>query len=211
MVHESSRPKSLTPLQEQVLKFIKETYEATGLPPSYREIQRHFGYQAIGTVQDHVRALIRKGALEKTVFETGARGARGLLPTGYRPELTRRIPIYGEIAAGGARLAEQVELGTMVLSETASKNPMFGLRVVGNSMVEAGILEGDHLIVDQKASVQSGDIVVALLDGETTVKRYVKKTDGIYLVPENRRMKPMRVKTDRFEILGKVIGLQRKF
>lgn len=214
MVNRSRRksPNSapLTESQAQVLKFIRERCEQGGGAPSYREIQAHFGYKAVGTVQDHVKALVQKGHLEKPEAKGGRRRARGLLPTGFRHEGAKQIAIFGEIAAGSTRDATQIELGSLVIMQEDAKDPCFALRVVGDSMIDIGILEGDHLIVERGTRVKSGDIVVALLNGETTVKRYVVKGDGVYLVPENSRLKPLRIDGMRFEIQGKVVGLQRK-
>lgn len=200
--------KNLTDNQKDVLNFIKTTCEKTGVPPTYREIQAHFGYKAVGTVQDHVRALIQKGALEKSTKK--ARTARGLLPPDSRLEGVKKISIYGEIAAGPTRLSEELKLGALVIDSTLSKNPSFALRVVGNSMIEVGMYEGDVLVVEKDARVSNGDIIVALVDGETTVKRYEKKSGKIFLVPENKTMKPIEITTQNFEIQGKVVGLQRK-
>lgn len=210
MVSKSSEQNVLTSPQQQVLRFIKDQYELLGVSPSYREIQHHLGYQAIGTVQDHVKALIKKGCLERASLPAG-RNARTLVPRGYKPERTARIPIFGEIAAGGTRDSAQVELGTMFVADSFARDSCFALRVVGNSMIDAGIFEGDYLIVDGGATVADGDIVVALLNKETTVKRLQKKDGEILLIPENRLMEPIAVRgNDHFEIQGKVIGLQRK-
>jgi repressor LexA len=202
----SGKNPPLTPSQQQVLDYIRECCRVQGAPPSYREIQQHLGYKAVGTVQDHVRALRTKGYLE----ERGDRRARGLVPAGLVVQGTKRIPIYGEIAAGGPREAPQIELGTAVITDDVP-DPCFALRVVGDSMVDAGIFEGDLLIVEAKAKIKSGDIVVALLNGETTVKRYVEKPEGIFLVPENRHLSPIATAGGRLELQGKVVGLQRRF
>ncbi len=207
---EGKNTEKLTESQEQILAFIKQCYERSGTPPSYREIQEHFGYKAIGTVQDHLKALRKKGALEETPLDKGRRQARGLVPAGYKPEGTRRIPVYGEIAAGPLSDNAQLKMGTVVITETLGKNPSFALRVVGDSMIGAGILEGDFLIVEKRAMVRSGDIIVALVNGETTVKRFLKKGNAIYLVPENPRLSPLKITTEHFEVQGKVVGLQRQ-
>ena len=199
---------NLTENQKEVLKFILETCEKTGVPPTYREIQAHFGYKAVGTVQDHVKALITKGALEKSTKKP--RTARGILPPSSKIEGARRISIYGEIAAGATRQSEQLKLGALIIDRAVSNNPSFALRVVGNSMIEAGIFEGDLLVVEKEARVKSGDIIVALVDGETTVKRYLKRGATVSLVPENKAMRPIEIKDQAFEIQGKVVGLQRK-
>lgn len=205
-----SREKGLTGTQRQILDYIRSRCREGGVPPSYREIQVHFGYKAIGTVQDHLKALRQKGALEETSPKGKRRPARGILPRGHRPANAKVVPIYGEIAAGSARDSAQLEFGDLLVSDTISERPDFALRVVGNSMVDAGIYEGDLLIVERRAPIRNGDIIVALLDGETTVKRYRRQGEEILLIPENRFMKPIRVTTQRFEIQGKVVGLQRK-
>jgi len=198
----------LTEPQSEILRFIKDQVALAGSSPSYREIQEHFGYKAVGTVQDHIKALLKKGALQKMPTSRGRR-ARGLVPAGKVVNGVRRIPIYGEIAAGSARDANQLEMGSLLISEQVAQDPSFALRVVGDSMIDAGIFEGDFLIVERRAVISSGDIVVALLNGETTVKRYVEEGEQILLVPANRRLSPIRVE-GRFEIQGKVVGLQRR-
>ncbi|NBX75229.1 MAG: hypothetical protein EBQ92_01585 [Proteobacteria bacterium] len=100
MDKESRSKIPLTQNQADLLKFIKTYSQENGFPPSYREIQRHFGYKAVGTVQDHVRALIQKGALQKS-YGQNSKKARALIPSGPKPSSGKNIPIYGEIAAGG--------------------------------------------------------------------------------------------------------------
>lgn len=200
----------LTESQKAILKFIQDACRKNGVAPSYREIQKHFGFSAVGTVQGHVKALKAKGALEET-DQGPQRKARSLIPAGQKWDSMRQLPVYGEIAAGGPRDSAQVELGSVLVSEEMCAGECFALRVVGNSMIEAGIFEGDHLIVQKTHRVKSGEIVVALLDGETTVKRYQEKNGQIQLVPENKSMKPISVTTQRFQIQGRVISLQRRF
>jgi len=198
----------LTAAQKEVFEYIKSCC-ADGRPPSYREIQAHLKYKAVGTVQDHVKALIKKGWLEKTGMKKSTQ-SRQLTPAGISRAVARTIPIYGEIAAGATRDNPQIELGQLPIAGDWSKGECFALRVRGNSMIEAGIYEGDFVVVDKNTNVKSGDIVVALYHGETTVKRYEKRKDGQYLVPENSQLKEIRV-DGPFELQGKVVGLQRKF
>lgn len=204
---EDSKP-LLTEAQALVLKYIKDRCRDTGISPSYREIQMHLGYKAIGTVQDHIKALRKKGMLASPDTKKGT--ARGLIPQGQRLEGVKALSIYGEVAAGTTREAEQTPLGTLYIPENFAKVTSFALRVAGNSMIEAGIFEGDYVIVERTSRVKEGDIIVALLDGETTVKRYSVRAGKIFLIPENRAMKPIPVESDRFEIQGRVVGLQRK-
>lgn len=202
--------KELTSVQNEILSFIKETVGSTGRPPTFREIQKHFGYRAVGTVQDHVKALVKKGVIESPTTGKKSRKSRALLPSD-RPERVRQIPIYGEIAAGATREAEQLELGQLTIPFSAAKPECFALRVVGNSMVDAGIIEGDVLIVERTRFAKNGEIVVALLNHETTVKRYQERGGEILLVPENKTMKPIAVKGKELQIQGRVVGLQRRY
>lgn len=203
---------NLTAAQREVLDFIRERMATSGLPPTYREIQQHFGYKSIGSVQDHLKALKKKGALKEIARTKTRQRARGMLPSDHTPpEELRQLSIYGEIAAGATRDSEQIELGKLTVPAHQAKGSAFALRVVGTSMIDAGILEGDVLIVEKEVRVKSGDIVVALVDGETTVKRYRVKNGVPWLIPENARMKPIPVEGRDFRIQGKVVGLQRRW
>lgn len=210
MVIRSSKNKQLTESQTKVFEFIKSFLNEHGVPPSYREIQHHFGYQAIGTVQDHVRGLIEKGVIEKTIRGKKNTPARSLLPKSHRLQGIRRIPVYGEIAAGGPRDSAQMELGEVVIAEEKTQRECFALRVVGDSMIDVGIFEGDNLIVEMRERAKNGDIVVALLDGETTVKRYQLEAQEVLLIPENKKLKPISTRGKNLQIQGVVVGLQRK-
>jgi len=205
MVFEST--KKLTPQQKNLWDYIVSVFNQRGIPPSYREIQQQFQYKSVGTVQDHVQALIKKGYLKKTYNRLSKRAIAFIPQYGSKPSL----PVLGEVAAGSPRESFLIEMGNLNLGYENSPQNHFALRVVGNSMIEAGILEGDHVIVQKDASIQSGDIVVAVLEGEVTVKRFLKKKDQIFLVPENKDLHPIKVETDRFYIQGKVVSLQRKF
>lgn len=198
--------KTLTPAQSEVLRFIEQCCEQHGRPPSYREIQEHFGYKSVGTVQDHVRALQQKGFLSLSHGRS-----RGLTPANSTYPRVKRLPLYGEVAAGSPRDSAQLEFGEFWVADPAGQKASFALKVVGNSMVEAGIYEGDTLVVDSRSNVKSGDIVVALVDGETTVKRYVETGLGAELHPENSSMKPIRLSGQAWSIQGKVIALHRRF
>ena len=210
MVNRSTKKTQLTESQKVVFDFIKSFIRSRSVSPSYREIQSHCGYKAVGTVQDHVRALIEKGYLEKAELQGQGRVARALIPKGLMLTGVKKITVYGEIAAGGPRNSEQLELGEIVISEELVRGECFALRVVGDSMIDAGIFEGDHVIVQQEARIKEGDIIVALLEGETTVKKYSVKNGEIFLVPENKKMKPISTRGKTLEIQGRVVSLQRK-
>ena len=200
----------LSPRQTEILAYLRECCDANGRPPSYREIQKHFGLKTVATVYEHMKALEGKGAITKLDNARDERRARNLVPKGHENDRAKRVPIYGEVAAGSPREAQQIDFGELLVPAAISLHPTFCLRVSGDSMIEAGIIEGDFLVVEKGGKIANGDIVVALVEGETTVKRFSRRADGIYLVPENKRLKEMKVSGKRFEIQGKVVGLQRK-
>src|SRR5881398_1661885 len=161
----------LTDRQRSVLDFIQSEQREKGITPSTREIQNHFGFASQTSVMQYIDALERKGVLDRH-----ARKARALITPIQKVRITD-IPIYGQIPAGMATLTEQTVEGHVSLdasSANASKNgPTFALRVRGDSMIDAHIVDGDIVILEDRKEVHNGDIVAALLDGETTLKRYV--------------------------------------
>jgi repressor LexA len=204
--------------QEKILKFIREFLDEHQMPPTLREIQDHMGFSAIGTIQYHVKNLTDAGFLE-----VKPKLSRGIM-------LTQRaigIPIIGRVPAGPAQLAfEQVEgylssihgdkqPNTITTSSTppppADPKGLFALRVKGDSMTGAGILDGDLVIVKPQNSAKHGDIVVARTSqDDATVKRLVRKPGIIHLAPENSKYKPIPV-DEQTEIIGKVIRVVRHY
>ena len=209
--------KELTARQREVLAFIRSFSERHGAPPTVREIGERFGFTARAAF-DHLRALERKGMLHRRV--TDKRASRTLVladRTAPRPPAAaREIPVLGRIAAGVPLLAEENrEEGIPVRPEWFARNgeDLFALRVRGESMIDAHIMDGDLVLVRRQESAQSGDVVAALLDNEATVKRFARDGDAVVLHPEHPTMKPIVVRPGRgdFRILGKVIGLIRGF
>lgn len=201
----------LTQRQQQVLDFILSEVSKKGYPPSVREIGHFIGLASSSTVHSHLAALERKGfirrdpakprALEVTDFR--------LSSLGVNPEKVRNVPLIGRVAAGTPLLAqENIEDTFTVPTEIAGDNS-FMLRVSGESMIDAGIMDGDYIIINQQQTASNGEIVVALIGDEATVKRFYKKSNRIELRPENKTMKPI-IATD-VSILGKVVGLIRRF
>jgi repressor LexA len=216
----------LKPPQEKILQFIKTYLDKHQMPPSLREIQDHCGFSAIGTIQYHLKKLTEAGYID-----IKSRLSRGI-------QLTNRavgIPIVGTVPAGPAQLAfENIEgyitnvidepriMSTRagVTREADSPAPMpsggdnrglFALRVKGDSMINAGILDGDLVIVRPQNSAKSGDIVVArIAQEEATVKRLVRKPGLIHLAPENPKYRPIPV-DENTEIIGKVIRVVRHY
>lgn len=200
----------LTEQQERVLRFVAKHISEEGAPPTFRGIAKHFGFASTRAAQDHVAALVRKGYLEHRPGE--ARGLRLANALAASPPIA--VPIVGQVAAGSPRDAQQLPMGALPFPRELARGreldaDLFALRVHGDSMMDAGILEGDMVIAKTQKSVSHGDIVVALLDGESTVKRFHKKDGKILLMPENRRMKPIPVDGKELVIQGRVIGVQR--
>jgi repressor LexA len=197
----------LTDRQKGILEFIQSEQREKGITPSTREIQHHFGYASQTSVMQYLGALERKGFLDRH-----ARKARALITPVQKMRITD-VPIYGQIPAGMATLTEQNIEGHVSLdtsSVNASKNGRtFALRVRGDSMIDAHILDGDIVILEDRKDVQNGDIVAALIDGETTLKRYVMEHGRPYLKAENPLF-PNLVPARELRIQGVMISLVRK-
>jgi repressor LexA len=207
--------KELTERQRQVLDFIRSFGERHGVPPTVREIGEEFRFTARAAF-DHLRALERKGMLERRV--TGKRASRTLvLPAqkGARRGEPSGIPVMGRIAAGTPITAVENQEDTLPLRPDwlpTGGSDVFALRVQGDSMIDAHIMSGDLVVVRKQETAGSGDIVAALLDGEATVKRFAREGGTVVLRPEHPTMKPIVVEPGRgdFRILGKVVGLVRQ-
>jgi len=197
----------LTDRQKDVLGFIQTEQRDKGITPSTREIQKHFGYASQTSVMQYLDALERKGFLDRH-----ARKARALITPVQKVRITD-IPIYGQIPAGMAVLTEQTIEGHVSLDKrtvNASKNGRtFALRVRGDSMIDAHIMDGDIVILEDRKDVQSGDIVAALIDGETTLKRYVLDHGRPYLKAENP-LYPNLVPARELRVQGVMVSLVRK-
>jgi repressor LexA len=197
----------LTDRQRDVLDFIQSEQREKGMTPSTREIQTHFGFASQTSVMQYIAALERKGFLDRH-----ARKARALVTPMQKVRITD-IPIYGEIPAGMSVLTEQSAEGHVSL-DAASANASqdgrtFALRVRGDSMIEAHILDGDIVVLEDRSDAQNGDIVAALIDGETTLKRYVVERGRPYLKAENP-MFPDLIPARELRIQGVMVSLVRK-
>lgn len=202
----------LTERQRELLEYLQNYVSQEQRFPSYREMAKALRVSAVGTVQDHVQALIDNGSLEKE-----GRKLR-LAQNRQVPVLT--VPIVGEVAAGALQDAFEVALGALtvspdLLSENARPQDLFALRVRGESMIDAGINPGDLLVIHKGARVRSGDFVVADYEGEATVKEIElpkSKSSPIKLIPHNSSMKPIEIPAnEKFQVLGKVISVQRYY
>lgn len=206
----------LTNRQQEILDFIQEYVNSVGYPPSYREIAKKFSLASTFGVKRHLDALVKKGFLSN---ESKTSRTLSLIGEVYNKSKQASdsiigIPIVGHVAAGQPILAEENIEGNLLLdvSMVKSKTDCFGLKVRGDSMINAGIFEGDLVIVSPQQNAVNGDIVVALLHDEATMKRFIINENIIYLMPENERYQPIEVnQREDFSIVGKVIGVFRTY
>ncbi len=199
---------SLGTKQKQILDYIKENLRSKGYPPSVREIGKAVGLSSSSTVHTHLNKLEALGHIKRD--PTKPRAIDVLDEAPWRQKTVIPVPHVGLVTAGQPILAvENIEETYPLPAELiGSEDSVFMLSVKGDSMINAGILDGDYLLVRQQSSASNGDIVVALIDNEeATVKRFFKETGRIRLQPENDSMEPIYAKN--VSIAGKVIGLFR--
>lgn len=195
--------------QTMILQFIEDFHSSRGYPPSLREIGHHFKIKSPNGVKYHLKVLEREGLISRN-----PKTSRGLMtPSSSKG---RKIPVVGRVAAGGPSLAyEEVEREVVLDPELfgdSTTDDLFALRVTGDSMKGAGIFEGDIAVVRRQRTANLGDVVVALMDGEATVKRYMPRNGYIVLQPENEDYAPIILKgyqLNELMILGRVVGLLR--
>lgn len=206
----------LTPRQEQILNLIKEAIENTGFPPTRAEIAQELGFKSANAAEEHLQALARKGAIEISPGTSrGIRlvGAAAEAPAFVPPPSSfMSLPLVGRVAAGSPILAtEHVETTFSVDPAMFSAKPDYLLKVRGWSMRDAGINDGDLLAVKKTDSAKNGQIVVARINDDVTVKRYRKTGAGVELLPENPDFKVIHVdpEADEFALEGLAVGLMR--
>ena len=197
----------LTHKQARILEYLKDQIQA-GIIPSFREIMRHFKFKGPRAVTDHLKALEKKGYIKR-----GRGMARSIEVLGLRLLDSIELPILGRIAAGSPILAEENIEGSVAIDRSwvQDKNS-FVLKVQGDSMIEAGIHDGDYAIIKQDYTARDKDIVVALIEDEATLKRFYLKDNKIILKPENSAMHPIIIERNNahIRIIGKLIGVYRK-
>jgi repressor LexA len=199
-----------TARQQSILDVIKDFQRQHGYPPSVREIGERVGLSSSSTVQSHLRTLQRKGLIHRDptkprALVTGSEASRDIVT----------LPLYGRVAAGQPILANpDVEEEIALPSHLAAKSGSFMLRVRGDSMMDAAILDGDLVVVQAQQTAENGDMVVAQIEGietEATVKTFYKEANRIRLQPENKYMEPIYVNSvDSIQIVGKVSAVIRK-
>jgi repressor LexA len=193
--------------QKQILTYIKETLRSKGYPPSVREIGEAVGLSSSSTVHSYLSKLEEMGFIRRD--PTKPRAIDVLDEAPWRQKQVTPVPLVGRVTAGKPILAvEHIEETYPLPTELVGDKDVFMLTVQGDSMIDAGILDGDYVLVHTQNTAHSGDIIVALIDEEeATVKRFFKEKDYIRLQPENATMEP--IYSRNVQILGKVIGVFR--
>lgn len=192
--------------EKRVFDYLKEQIREKGYPPSIREICAALNFKSTSSVHQYIARLAEKGYIDKGDLKT-----RAIKIVGDEPTIS--IPIVGKVAAGEPILAQEniedyFSIGESFFSQSDLKNENFVLKVQGESMINAGINNGDYIIVSKENTARNGQIVVAMIDGNATVKTFYKEKDHVRLQPENDTMEPIIVKD--VQIVGKVVGLFRK-
>ncbi|MBM3711731.1 MAG: transcriptional repressor LexA [Actinomycetota bacterium] len=201
----------LTPRQTKILLAIKEAMETNGYPPSMREIGEAAGLSSPSSVKYQLEALESKGWIRRD--PSRGRALEVLTPGDERfedikPERTHNVPLVGRIAAGGPILAEQnVEELFPLPASLVGEGELFMLKVVGDSMIDAAICDGDYVVIRSQKDANKGEIVAAMIDGEATVKTLSKKNGQIWLLPANDNYQP--IDGNQAEILGVVTAVLR--
>ena len=196
---------NLTKRQKEILDFIRNYRETSGISPTQREIREHFDLSSFGTVQKHLKRLEEKGALSREWNRS-----RGISPS--EPKMTsREVPLLGAVAAGRPIEPFPVEETIEVPASLLGRGDHFVLRVRGDSMVDDGIRDGDYVIVSKRSGAQNGQTVVAIVRGEATLKRYYAEGSRVRLQPANATMKPLTVDARDVLVQGVVTGLMRNY
>jgi repressor LexA len=198
----------LTDKQKSIYEFLSVTIREKGYAPSIPEIGQNFKIASTRGVFDHLQALERKGYIKrvgKRAIEIINQAGRSALPE------AKEIPIVGRVRAGAPLLAEENLEGFLTVgNEIARGKETFALKVKGDSMIEDGILEGDHVVIRRQDTAENGDIVCALIGDEATLKRFYRRGREVTLKPANRNYDPISVTKGEFRILGKATGVIRK-
>ncbi|NND36302.1 MAG: repressor LexA [Gammaproteobacteria bacterium] len=196
----------LTPRQSEILTFLQDFIDESGMPPTRAEIARALGFKSVNAAEEHLRALQRKGVIE--LIPGASRGIQ--LKDFIRHQLG--LPLIGRVAAGNPILAEEhIEGHYRIDTSMFDPRPHFLLRVEGMSMKDIGILDGDLVAVHRTPEVRSGQVIVARLEDEVTVKRYRQEGSMVWLLPENEEFEPIKVDLaeQNMMIEGVVVGLVR--
>ena len=210
----SPTSETLSARQTDILAFIEKTVGDRGYPPSVREIGEAVGLASPSTVHSHLHTLQRLGYLRRDPSKPRAIEVTADTASGTTAERrpTRHVPLVGDVAAGTGVLAqEQVEELVPLPADFTGDGELFMLRVRGDSMIDAGILDGDFVVARVQQEARNGDIVVAGIPGdEATIKTFTRKNNKVTLLPANERLEPMEFAPDEVQVFGKVVTVLRK-
>jgi repressor LexA len=204
--------KTLSPKQQQIYDYIVSFQSVHGYPPSVREIGEAVGLKSPSTVHFHLKGLEEKGLITKAEGKTRAitvSRPQGRPIAEEEDARVNQVPVVGSVAAGSPILAEECIEDYLTFDTQGLEGEHFALRVRGESMLRAGILPGDLVVVHRQADARSGEIVVALFEDEATVKTLRRKDGHTWLMPENPEYEP--IDGDRAELLGRVVAVVRKY
>lgn len=209
----SPMAETLTPMRRQILEFIVTCQRERNFPPTIREIGDHVGLKSPATVANHITVLKNAGYIEKNAQQPRTLTVRLDVENPVADQHIRHIPFVGDVAAGTGVLAQEVSHELMSIPEQfAGRGDSFVLQVRGDSMIEAGILPGDFVVVQRQSSANTGEIVVAGIPGdEATVKRYFVQGTRIILKPENSSLEPMEFAAEEVTLFGRVISVLRSY
>lgn len=198
----------LSEKEQAVFKFIKKHIDKNGYSPTYRQIQEGLGYQSIGAVQRFLKQLSTKGYIQ-----VGEGQRRGISLLEEENAEGTRLPLLGKVAAGAPiEAVETTEFIDVAKSMVKPGHQFFALQVKGDSMIDDHIADGDYVIIKKQKNANEGEIIVALIDNEATLKRFRKRKDVIELHPANKNYQPIKVRENsNFEILGVLTGVIRKY
>jgi repressor LexA len=202
--------KYLTERQRDILQFIREFQKDRGVAPTHREICDHFGFSSYGTVYKHLSLLEKKGLIRRDWNQK--RGVELVeKPAPDAPVGARELPLFGTIAAGRPLEVEQSDETITVPDRLTSRGENFVLKVRGDSMMDDGILDGDYVIIARRERAENGEMVVANVNGEVTLKRLYREGERIRLQPANALMNPIFAHARDVAVQGVVVGLMRRF
>jgi len=198
----------LTPKQRAVLQFLKDYRRQNGMPPSYEEIRQEFGFASLNSARKHLLQLDRKGFI-RSPWKNQKRALE--IVEKEEPPKAAALALLGTVVAGEPLESEEVAETVEVPESLLRRGEHFALRVTGDSMVDDGIHEGDLLVVQKQQTADPGQTVVAVVDGEATVKRFYPRGNEIELRPANERYSPIRADASAVELRGVVVGLVRSY
>ena len=202
--------KYLTERQRDILQFIRDFQKERGVAPTHREICDHFGFSSYGTVYKHLSLLEKKGLIRRDWNQK--RGVELIEKPSSEPAPgVRELPLFGTIAAGQPLEVQQSDETITVPERLTTRGENFVLKVRGDSMMDDGILDGDYVIIARREQAQNGEMVVANVNGEVTLKRLYREGERIRLQPANALMHPIYAHARDVSVQGVVVGLMRRF